>query len=134
VLRPFCVEKGLLTLNTEPLNDKVMGCTRIKENNCRVIKNRKSTSHDGCSFWKIGRRGEVQYQSLSPIHFISCELQRTNTWEILAHNVMLIIKHQNHIAKWPGVHFHIAKWHQKHQYNPHVTNSLFESLKIHHSE
>jgi hypothetical protein len=44
-------------------------------------------------------------QSLSLIHFASCELQHTNTWEILVHKVMLIIKHQNHLAKWVGVHF-----------------------------
>jgi hypothetical protein len=44
-------------------------------------------------------------QSLSPIHFASCELQHTNTWEILVRKVMLIINHQNHLAKWPGVHF-----------------------------
>jgi hypothetical protein len=44
-------------------------------------------------------------QSLSPIHITSCELQSTNTWETLVHKVMLIIKHQNHLAKWPGVHF-----------------------------
>jgi hypothetical protein len=44
-------------------------------------------------------------KSLSLIHFASCELQHTNTWEILVHKVMFIIKHQNHLAKWAGVHF-----------------------------
>jgi hypothetical protein len=44
-------------------------------------------------------------QSLSLIHSASYELQSTNTWETLVYKVMLIIKHQNHLAKWLGVHF-----------------------------
>jgi hypothetical protein len=44
-------------------------------------------------------------QSLNLIHFALCELQNTNTWKTLVHKVMLIIKHQYHLAKWPGVHF-----------------------------
>jgi hypothetical protein len=44
----------------------------------------------------------LHLHSLSLIHFASCELQRTNTWKILVHKVMLIIKHQNHLAKWVG--------------------------------
>jgi hypothetical protein len=35
-------------------------CTRIKKNDCRVIQNRKDTSHDGCSLRDISQCGEVQ--------------------------------------------------------------------------
>jgi hypothetical protein len=48
-------------------------------------------------------------QSLSPIHFASCELHHTNTWEILVDKVMLIIKHQNHLDKWAGSIL-LTKW------------------------
>jgi hypothetical protein len=44
-------------------------------------------------------------QSLSPIHFASYELQHTNICEILVHKIMLIIKHQNQLAKLAGIHF-----------------------------
>jgi hypothetical protein len=37
-----------------------MRCTRIKKNDCRVIQNRKDTSHDGCSLQNISQGGEVQ--------------------------------------------------------------------------
>jgi hypothetical protein len=43
--------------------------------------------------------------SLSPIHFESCELQNTTTCTHISSSVMLIIKHQNHLVKWVGVHF-----------------------------
>jgi hypothetical protein len=58
-----------LALNTKNLTDESMGCTRIKENNGRTIKNRKGTSHDGCSLWKFGQCGEVQ-PALSYLHLL----------------------------------------------------------------
>ena len=44
-------------------------------------------------------------QCLSPILFASYELLKQTLANILVHKVMLIIKHQNHLAKWPGFHF-----------------------------
>jgi hypothetical protein len=44
-------------------------------------------------------------QSISPILFYIIWTTITNTWRTLVHKVIMIVKHQNHLAKWARVHF-----------------------------
>jgi hypothetical protein len=50
-----------------------MRCTRIKNNNSRIIQNGKDTSHDGCSLWNISHGGEVQ-PALPHLHLLPLAL------------------------------------------------------------
>jgi hypothetical protein len=55
-------------------------------------------------------------QCLSPGHFSILWTTNTNTSKHISPHVILIIKHQNHLAKWPRVHFpykgNVRSWRQ----------------------
>jgi hypothetical protein len=54
-----------------------MRCTRIEENNSRIIQNCKDTSHDGRSLWNISHGGEVQ-PALPHLHLLPLALVLIN--------------------------------------------------------
>ncbi len=46
-------------LDDKSATDEGMRCTRIEQDDCRMIGNREPTEHDGLSFWDVTDGGEV---------------------------------------------------------------------------
>ena len=66
-----------------------MGCTRIKQYNCRLMIDRKGTRHNWCALWKFCKSSEVN-PPLSDLHNLLLALALVVLLQVLTLDRLLI--------------------------------------------